>query len=94
LVALKIGVGKLENVKPVDCGDSEVDVDFIVNSLIGTFPVQMEVEVLIRVDAAQFVQSRGPNVPPHDQKLIRTIALTRSEHFRVHKIHSELRDQE
>ena len=53
-------------------------------------PVEVDVEVLVGVDAADFVESRRPNVAANHQELLGAVARLRAVQLRVHKVHPQL----
>ncbi len=69
-----------------DGGDLEVD-DLLV--LVG---VDVDVEVLVGVDAAQAVEAGGPHRARHRHPLLHAVAVARHDHLRVHEVHAQLKD--
>ena len=62
-------------------------------SLVGLcllLPVEVDVEVLVGVDAADLVEARRPNVAAHHQELLGAVARLRTVQLRVHKVHPQL----
>ena len=67
-----------------DGGDGEVHV-------LEAHPlVQVEVEVLVRVDAAQLVEARVPDCSADNQVLVITISPLRRQQLRVHEVDPDL----
>ena len=53
-------------------------------------PVEVDVEVLVGIDAADLVEARRPNVAAHHQKLLGAVARLRPVQLGVHEIHAQL----
>ena len=71
---------------PDDGGDGEVDVDPL------DLSVQVDVEVLVGVEAAHLVDADGPDGSPDDHELVPAHPVVRRDELRVHKVNSDLEE--
>ena len=55
--------------------------------------VEVHVEVLVGIDAADLVEARRPNVAAHHQELLGAVARLRTVQLGVHEIHAQLEDR-
>ena len=84
--AVDLGDPQAELVRDVggDGGDGEVHV-------LEAHPlVQVQVEVLVRVDPAQLVEAGVPDGSGDDQVLVIAVAPLRGQQLRVHEVHPDL----
>ena len=67
-----------------DWGDGEVNV------LEASRFVQVDVEMLVRIDATQFVEARVPDGATDNEILVIAVPVLRRQQLSVHKVNSDL----
>ncbi len=58
--------------------------------LEGHVAVEVDVEVLVGVDAADLLEAQRPDRPRHHQVLLHAVALVRAQQLSVHEVNPDL----